>query len=79
MTSELKTRVLRGNFEHLVPGRIDRLRRGGIEFVSHRRHGYRYWDIDGHEVLDLHLNGGTFNLGHCNPDLVAHLRECAGE
>lgn len=79
MISELKKRVLRDNHEHLVPGRIDRLGSGGIDFVPQRREGYRYWDIDGHEVLDLHLNGGTFNLGHCNPELVRHLRDCAGE
>ena len=26
-------------------------------------------------ILDLHLNGGVFNLGHRNPELVATLRE----
>jgi acetylornithine/succinyldiaminopimelate/putrescine aminotransferase/Ser/Thr protein kinase RdoA (MazF antagonist) len=77
MPSDLKTRVLEANFNYLVPGRVDRFRSGGIDFVPHRREGYRYWDIDGREVLDLHLNGGTFNLGHCNPDLVNILSESA--
>jgi len=27
----------------------------------------RIWDLDGRELLDLHLNGGVFNLGHRNP------------
>ena len=35
-----------------------------------RREGYRIWDVDGREFLDLHLNGGVFNLGHRNPELV---------
>lgn len=79
MVSSLKSEVLRDNFEHVVPGRVERLCSGGIDFVPHRREGYRYWDIDGREILDLHLNGGTFNLGHCNPELVQRLRNLAGE
>jgi putrescine aminotransferase len=79
MASEHKARVLRDSSAHLVPGRVERLCAGGIDFVPERREGYRYWDIDGREVLDLHLNGGTFNLGHCNPQLVERLRDCAGE
>jgi len=43
---------------------------GGIDFVPGRREGYRIWDVDGRELLDLHLNGGTFSLGHRNPELV---------
>jgi len=42
---------------------------------SARREGYRIWDLDGRELVDLHLNGGVFNLGHRNPELVATLRD----
>ncbi len=77
MPSELKNRVLDISFRHLVPGRIERFHSGGIDFVPHSRQGYRYRDIDGRDVLDLHLNGGTFNLGHCNPELVELMSEAA--
>jgi acetylornithine/succinyldiaminopimelate/putrescine aminotransferase len=46
----------------------------GVPLVVGRREGYRIWDVDGHELLDLHLNGGTYNLGHRHPELVELLR-----
>jgi putrescine aminotransferase len=72
--SERKRDILEAVHDHLYPGRVLRLDRGGIDFVPDRREGYRYWDADGRELLDLHLNGGTFNLGHCNPRLVELLQ-----
>ena len=72
--SERKRAILQAVHDHLYPGRVLRLDRGGIDFVPDRREGYRYWDVDGRELLDLHLNGGTFNLGHCNPQLVEVLQ-----
>ena len=72
--SERKRNILQVVHDHLYPGRVLRLERGGIDFVPDRREGYRYWDADGRELLDLHLNGGTFNLGHCNPQLVEVLQ-----
>ncbi len=35
--------------------------------------GYRFEDVDGRQFQDFHLNGGTFNLGHRNPDLIEAL------
>ena len=37
--------------------------------------GYRVWDLDGTARIDLHLNGGVFNLGHRNPEIIARLLE----
>ncbi|MFI8534952.1 aspartate aminotransferase family protein [Streptomyces aquilus] len=45
----------------------------GVPLVVGDRSGYRLTDVDGHEVIDVHLNGGTYNLGHRNPELVATL------
>ena len=47
--------------------------RSAMELVIGRREGYRIWDVDGRELLDLHLNGGVFNLGHRNPEVIAAL------
>jgi acetylornithine/succinyldiaminopimelate/putrescine aminotransferase len=58
-----------------MPHRVETFDKMGVSFVIGRREGYRVWDMDGRELLDLHLNGGTFNLGHRNPDLVAALVE----
>ena len=40
-----------------------------------RREGYFFWDMAGRRLIDLHLNGGTYNLGHRNPELIATLEQ----
>src|SRR4051812_49975705 len=32
----------------------------------------------GGRLIDLHLNGGTYNLGHRNPELIAVLEQAMG-
>jgi putrescine aminotransferase len=73
--SEHKREVLRLCHEYLMPNRVETWLGAGIPLVIGRREGYRIWDIDGHELYDVHLNGGTYNLGHRNPELLASLRE----
>lgn len=68
-----KAAALAGSHRHLIPNRIETFERLGISLVIGKREGYRFWDVDGRELLDFHLNGGTFNLGHRNPDLIATL------
>jgi len=60
---------------YVCPDRVRVLTEAGIDLVIGRREGYRLWDVDGREFIDLHLNGGVFNLGHRNPDLIAVLTE----
>jgi len=73
--SDEKRRVLELAERTVCPGRVRTFRALGVELVMGRREGYRIWDLDGRELLDLHLNGGVFNLGHRNPELVAALRD----
>ncbi len=58
---------------YVCPDRVRFLRSAGIDLLIGRREGYRLWDLDGRELIDLHLNGGVYNLGHRNPRLVAAL------
>lgn len=78
MTPE-KRRVLDLAAAHVCPGRVRTLEAFGLDLVMERREGYRFWDLDGRELLDLHLNGGVFNLGHRHPDLLAVLRAALDE
>jgi len=48
--------------------------KAGIDLVIDRREGYRLFDMDGRSLIDLHLNGGTFNLGHRHPELIETLK-----
>jgi acetylornithine/succinyldiaminopimelate/putrescine aminotransferase len=73
--SERKREVLRINHEYLAPNRVETWLAAGIPLVIGRREGYRIWDIDGAELQDFHLNGGTYNLGHRHPALVEAMRE----
>ena len=58
-----------------MPARVAASESLGVPLVIGRREGYRLWDVNGHELLDVHLNGGTYNLGHRNPTLVEVLTE----
>ncbi len=42
----------------------------GIDLVIGRREGYYIYDMDDRGFLDCHINGGTYNLGHRNPELL---------
>ncbi len=47
----------------------------GLDFVIGRREGSYVWNLEGTKrLLNCHGNGGTFNLGHRHPKLVAALQ-----
>lgn len=46
----------------------------GVDLVIDRRDGYLIWDMDGRRLIDVHLNGGTYNLGHRNPEVLDAVR-----
>jgi acetylornithine/succinyldiaminopimelate/putrescine aminotransferase len=50
----------------------------GVPLVIGRREGYHLYDLAGCGYLDVHLNGGTYNLGHRHPEVVSALVEGAG-
>lgn len=77
--SDRKREVLVRTHDLLMPNRIETWARLGVPLVMGRREGYRFWDLDGHELLDLHINGGTFNLGHRNPELIEVLQQALTE
>jgi putrescine aminotransferase len=74
-----KAEVLELTRRFVAPHRVETWDAFGTQLVIGRREGYRLWDLEGRELIDLHLNGGTFNLGHRNPELVAAAREAMGE
>ena len=60
---------------HVNPARVGLLSALEIDLVAERSEGYRVWDIDGREFLDLDLRAGVYNLGHRNPDIIASLND----
>lgn len=49
----------------------------GTPLVIGERQGYFLFDTAGRRYFDLHLNGGTYNLGHRNPEIVHTLQRAA--
>jgi acetylornithine/succinyldiaminopimelate/putrescine aminotransferase len=47
----------------------------GIPLVIGEREGYVLRDVTGKRLVDVHLNGGTYNLGHRNPEIIAAVTE----
>ena len=57
------------------PGKTQFWQDAGIDLVIDRREGYFLHDLSGHRLIDMHLNGGTYNLGHRHPELVQALKD----
>src|SRR5215218_11421049 len=70
-----KDEVLEKAKRYWNPGKTQFWIDAGVPLVIDRREGYLLYDMSGKRLIDVHLNGGTFNLGHRNPELVATLRE----
>ncbi|CAB1075632.1 Aminotransferase class-III (EC [Olavius algarvensis Delta 1 endosymbiont] len=59
--------------EYVCPGKIDTFGQVGIDLVIGKRKGPYIFDTNGNRFIDLHINGGVFNLGHRHPELIATL------
>jgi acetylornithine/succinyldiaminopimelate/putrescine aminotransferase len=62
---------------YVCPGRVNTFKLLGTQPVMGKREGHYFWDVDGRRLFDVHLNGGTFNLGHRHPEIVEALHEAA--
>ncbi len=69
-----KQEVLDKSIRYWNPGKTRFWLDTGVDLVMGAREGYVIHDVDGRRLIDLHINGGTFNLGHRNPELIATLR-----
>ena len=75
---ESKADFLRRSEEFWNPDKTRFWQDAGVDLVIDRREGYCFWDMAGARLIDLHLNGGTYNLGHRNPELIATLEQAMG-
>ena len=72
-----ETAVLSASAEYWNPGKTRFWIDEGVPLVIDRREGYHLHDVAGHTLIDVHLNGGTYNLGHRNPEVVGAVLETA--
>jgi len=79
-SSPFKQQVIENFKDHVSSGKVAVFQKYGIDFVTGRRQGAYLWDIDGKKRLfNLHCNGGVFNLGHRNQELIDLLKESLDE
>ncbi|MEP6827381.1 MAG: aminotransferase class III-fold pyridoxal phosphate-dependent enzyme [Aestuariivirga sp.] len=71
---ESKEEVIKKSIQFWNPDKTKFWQSAGIDLVIGKREGYFLYDLDGRRLIDLHLNGGTYNLGHRNPELVETLK-----
>lgn len=72
---ERKEKALAFASEYITPGKVETFTGIGIDLVIGKREGPYLYTLEGRELIDCHINGGTFNLGHRNPEVLAVLRK----
>src|SRR6218665_370131 len=75
LLSASKEAVLADSSKYWNPDKVRAWAERGTPLVIGRRERYYLHDMSGHRLIDLHLNGGTYNLGHRNAEIIAELKE----
>ncbi|GEN35217.1 class-III pyridoxal-phosphate-dependent aminotransferase [Aneurinibacillus danicus] len=70
-----KRAILDKSIKWWNPGKTIQWQKDGVDLVMGKREGYYFYDINGKQLMDVHLNGGTYNLGHRNPEIISALQE----
>jgi len=74
--SALKQQAIKSFRDHVSSGKAAFFKKYDMDLVMGCREGPFLWDIDGKKRLfNLHCNGGVFNLGHRNHELINLLKE----
>ncbi|WP_319558499.1 aspartate aminotransferase family protein [Thiomicrorhabdus sp.] len=75
MVSDNKQAFLDRTKQVWNPGKTQDWIDTGVDIVIDRREGYCFWDMDGRRLINMHLNGGVYNLGHRNPEVIEAVTE----
>ena len=66
-----KQQIVEEFHDHVSSGKVDFFQKYCMDFIMGERKGSIIKDIDGKKQLfNLHCNGGVFNLGHRNPEII---------
>lgn len=74
-----KEEVIDYSIKYVNPGKTQEWIDRNINLIMEKREGYAFWDMNGKKYLDIHINGGTFNLGHRNPELIEAMIQATRE
>jgi acetylornithine/succinyldiaminopimelate/putrescine aminotransferase len=79
MASAAKTAFLEETKKYWNPHKTADWQKVGVDIVIGKREGYCFWDMDGRRLINMHLNGGVYNLGHRNPEIIAAVTDAMAE
>ena len=71
--------ILQKSIGYWNPGKVADWHGKGIDLVMGQREGYCFSDLEGRRYLDVHINGGTYNLGHRNQEVIQAMVEATGK
>jgi len=69
-----KAEVIEKSIRYWNPEKTMFWQKLGVDLVIDKREGYFLYDMSGRRLIDMHLNGGTYNFGHRNRELVETLK-----
>ncbi len=75
-SSKEKAETMKLFKNHVSSGKVDFYKKYNMDFVMGHREGPWLYDLDGRKRLfNLHSNGGVFNLGHRNKEVIDVLKK----
>jgi len=75
-----KKQIIKDFASHVSSGKAKTFKDYGMEFIIGKREGPYIWDITGDKkLINCHSNGGVFNLGHRNPEIVKAMHQALDE
>ncbi|OQX96845.1 MAG: aspartate aminotransferase family protein [Bacteroidetes bacterium 4572_117] len=79
-TKAEKKQIIKDFASHVSSGKAKTFKDYGMEFIIGKREGPYIWDITGKKkLINCHSNGGVFNLGHRNPEIVKTMHNALDE
>lgn len=70
-----KKQIIEDFRQHVSSGKVAFYERYNMNLIMGNREGSRFWDIEnGRSYINLHCNGGVFNLGHRNAEIISTLQ-----
>jgi len=70
-----KEKTIDQNKKFICPDKIRIFNQIGIDLVIGKREGPYIYDLDGKKLIDVHINGGTYSLGHRHPEILGAMHQ----
>src|SRR5450756_712653 len=78
--AEPKKKITEKFARHVSSGKVKFFTDVGVDFILGKCEGIYMYDVEGkRKLINCNSNGGVFNLGHRNPEVIAALKEAMEE